>query len=453
MLADLRREAGVERVSLHGLDDAAVETLVAAVARHDLDEALVALAHAVRRETEGNPFFIGEVIRHLSESGALFEEGGRWTYRGEIAALGIPEGVREVIGRRLGRLSEATNRVLGLAAVIGRQFDVALLTKVAEASSLRLPSVESPSGDFSATQPGNSFPGVALATTSAIEDAVLDALDEATAAALVSEVRRQPGAVHVPPRAHPDDALRGAERATPSAAAPAGGEALEELVQGTPGARIEELAYHWLAGTRTADAGKAIGYTRQAGERALAGLAFEEAAAYFERALAVLEPRDTDGARLRCDLLLALGDAQRRAGNLQYRETVAKAVEVARALGDGERLALAALTSARPGGFMASVNLVDEPLIVLYEEASGALGNADSLLRARVLGQLAVELVYTRHRERRHALSREAVAIARRVGDRIGLAQVLILRILSVNDPVHTGRAARAHRRAGGAGG
>src|SRR6185369_2625244 len=106
VLADLRREGGVERIALQGLDDAAVETLVAAVARHDLDAALIALAHAVRRETEGNPFFIGEVIRHLGESGALFEEGGRWTYRGPIAQLGIPEGVREVIGRRLGRLSE-----------------------------------------------------------------------------------------------------------------------------------------------------------------------------------------------------------------------------------------------------------------------------------------------------------------------------------------------------------
>src|SRR4029077_17133604 len=96
-------------------------------ARHELDDALLALAHTVRRETEGNPFFIGEVIRHLGESGTLFYEGGRWTYRGEVAALGIPEGVREVIGRRLGRLSEAKNRVLGLAAVIGRQFDLALL--------------------------------------------------------------------------------------------------------------------------------------------------------------------------------------------------------------------------------------------------------------------------------------------------------------------------------------
>ena len=143
--------------------------------------------------------------------------------------------------------------------------------------------------------------------------------------------------------------------------------------------------------------GKAIGYARQAGERALANLAFEEAAAHFERALGVLEPRDPDGERLRCDLLLALGDAQRRGGDARYRETVANAVAVARALGDGERLALAALASARPGGVMANANVVDEGLIALYEEASGALGEADSLLRARVLGQLAVELIYTPH--------------------------------------------------------
>src|SRR5262249_2307360 len=90
VLADLRKESGVERIALHGLDDAAMEALVAAVARHALDDALVALAHAIRRETEGNPFFIGEVIRHLSESGALFQEGGRWTYRATSRASASP---------------------------------------------------------------------------------------------------------------------------------------------------------------------------------------------------------------------------------------------------------------------------------------------------------------------------------------------------------------------------
>src|SRR6185295_10051062 len=104
-------------------------------------------------------------------------------------------------------------------------------------------------------------------------------------------------------------------------------------------------------------------------------------------------------------------------------------------LGDAERLALAAVASARPGGYNANANVVDEALLALYEEASAALGTSDSLLRARVLGQLAAELQYTLQRERRHALSREAVDIARRLGDRSGLAQVLPLRLIAISDP------------------
>src|SRR4029079_3790034 len=99
--------------------------------------------------------------------------------------------------------------------------------------------------------------------------------------------------------------------------------------------------------------------------RALATLACEEAAAHSERALAVLEPCDADGRRLRCDLMLALGDVQRRAGNASYRETAAKAVDVARALSDGERLARAALGHARPGGVVANTTVVDQGLLGL----------------------------------------------------------------------------------------
>jgi class 3 adenylate cyclase/tetratricopeptide (TPR) repeat protein len=405
VLADLRRESGVERVPLHGLDDAAVETLMAAVVRHELDDALVGLAHALRAETEGNPFFIGEVIRHLRESSALLHEEGRWMYRGAIADLGIPESVREVIGRRLGRLSETTSRMLSLAAGIGRQFDVALLAKIADTS----------------------------------EDAVLDALDESMAAALVSEVRGSAAQFafrHALIRTTLYEELSATRRARLHRRI---GEALEDLVQGKPGTRIEELAYHWLAATPATDAEKAIGYARQAGQRALAGLAFEEAAAHFERALAVLEPRDEDGRRLHCDLLLALGDVQRRAGNTSYRGTVATAVEVARTLGDGERLARAVLGHARSGGIVANVTVVDEALLALYEEARVALGDVDSPLRVQVLGQLAAELAWTPERERRHALSREAVAIARRLGEPRGLGQALNLRHLAIGDPFTLG--------------
>lgn len=400
-LADFRREAGVERIALHGLDEAAVVGLVTAAAGHDLAEPGLTLARALHRETEGSPFFIGEILRHLSESGAIFQEGDRWTYKGDIAGLGIPEGIKEVVGRRLNRLSEETNRILQLAAVIGRQFDLSLLARVAQSG----------------------------------EDTVLDALDEAAAAALVAEM---PGSAdrfafsHALIRATLYEELSGARRARLHRRV---GEALEELVANDPDGRIDELAHHWLAATQVSDQAKAIGYARQAGERALAGLAFEEAAAHFERALGVLDPRSADGERLRCDLFLALGDAQRRAGDPRYRDTVARAVEVARALGDGERRALAALASARPGGFMANANVVDEPLIALYEEALAGLAEADSLLRARLLGQLAVELVYTPQDERRDDLSREAVAIARRLGDRSGLGQVLILRLVAINNP------------------
>src|SRR6185436_7294090 len=296
-----------------------------------------------------------------------------------------PEGIKEVIGRRLGRLPDATNKVLSLASVIGRQFDVRLLTAIAEGG----------------------------------EDAVLDALEEATRAALVAEVPREAnrfGFSHAMIRATLYEELGAARRARLHRKV---GEALEALADVDPDTRVDELAYHWLAATQVADAAKAIGYARQAGDRALAALAFEEAAAHYERALAVLQPRTRDDEVLRCDLLIATAEARRRAGNPQYRETVGTAVELARRLGDAERLALAAVASARPGGFFANANVVDEAMLALYEEAVAALGTSDSLLRARLLGQLAVELQFTQHpRERGHALAREAVDIARRLGDR-----------------------------------
>src|SRR6185369_5515920 len=112
--------------------------------------------------------------------------------------------------------------------------------------------------------------------------------------------------------------------------------------------------------TQAADAEKAVAYARRAGDRALVGLAFEEAAVHYERALTILAPRGRD-------------DEQLRAGDARYQETVAEAAGAARALADPERLALAALGSARPGGWMARGNIVDATLIALYEEAIAAL--------------------------------------------------------------------------------
>ena len=71
--------AGVARVELAGLDDTGVVALMEAAAGHALDDAAVGLAHAVYRETDGNPFFVSEVLRHLAETGAIYQDAtGRW---------------------------------------------------------------------------------------------------------------------------------------------------------------------------------------------------------------------------------------------------------------------------------------------------------------------------------------------------------------------------------------
>ncbi len=128
VLADLRRVEGVERVPLDGLDIDEVVSLMASAGGHDLDERGAELARLVHTETEGNPFFIGEVLRHLAESGAIYEAEGRWVSDAEsIADIGVPQGIREVVGRRLDALPDETNRVLRAAAVIGQDFDLTVL--------------------------------------------------------------------------------------------------------------------------------------------------------------------------------------------------------------------------------------------------------------------------------------------------------------------------------------
>ena len=76
LLADLRRQSEVDRLSLSGLDQGEVATFMAEAAGHDMDEDGLALARTIHGETEGNPFFVREIIRHLAESGGP-SSGGR----------------------------------------------------------------------------------------------------------------------------------------------------------------------------------------------------------------------------------------------------------------------------------------------------------------------------------------------------------------------------------------
>src|SRR5208282_4775562 len=100
-LAALHRQSRLSRIELAGLDDAGVVALLEAAAGYSLDDAGVSLAHAVHRETDGNPFFVSEMLRHLSEAGAIYRDAtGRWAAAGALEQMALPESVRVVIGAR-----------------------------------------------------------------------------------------------------------------------------------------------------------------------------------------------------------------------------------------------------------------------------------------------------------------------------------------------------------------
>ncbi len=387
VLADLRRQAGVDRVDLGGLGPSEVASFMEAAAGHDLDEPGVALAQAVFAETQGNPFFVGEVLRHLAESGAIVQRDGRWTSDMTLEEVGIPEGIREVLGRRLSRLSETANRALAVAAVIGATFDLATI----EAAG-------GPTGDE-----------------------LFDALDEAAVASIVREV---PGTVGRYTFAHA--LVRSAlyEELTTNRRVRMHwriGEALEARYERNIDAHLDELAYQFVEGALAGDPAKAVDYCRRAGEHADSELAFEAAAHHFERALGTLELVDDDDPGLRCDLQLALATALNNGGDERRWDATYAAAASARATSDAERLARAAMILST----VPSSTSVDPELVSLLEEALEAIGNEPTGLRVRLLIGLAIQLQWGPEVARRMGLAREALTFARETRDPEALALVL----------------------------
>src|SRR6185295_10180296 len=121
LIGDLRREGTLRRLELTGLSEPEVAALVMSLATAPASESFV---RALAGETDGNPFFIEEVVRHIRDtSGALSEEV-------TLEEAGVPDGVREVTARRLRRLTENGRAVLLVASVIGREFDYDVLTAI-----------------------------------------------------------------------------------------------------------------------------------------------------------------------------------------------------------------------------------------------------------------------------------------------------------------------------------
>jgi len=391
LLGDLQREPRIQRIALEGLNGAEVLELIEAAAGHKLDLEGAAVAEELTLETDGNPFFVSELVRSLTESGAIHRgPDGRWTGPAELRSAGLPRSVNEVVRGRVVRLGRHAARVLTTAATIGRDFDPALLARVEQIG----------------------------------ENDLLDVLDAASAAALVAEQPDQSGGYSFAHALIP----RALEQALPAARRANLHERIAEALEREPALPVADLARHWSAASGARAQAKALRFVSHAGRAALEQLAPAEALDWFQRAIELSAAVDVDPGEQR-ELLIGLGEAQLQAGRPEFRETLLEAAGSSQAAGDGERLIRASLANSR--GYFSSAGFVDEERVAVLEAAL-EYAPADDPRRARLLALLAAELLWSPDHLRRQALRDEALALARERGDRAALAHVLTMSVSAV---------------------
>jgi hypothetical protein len=308
---------------------------------------------------------------------------------------GFREGVRDVVGRRLSRLSEEVNDLLGVAAVIGLEFELAILRTAAGLT----------------------------------EDALVAAIDEAAAARLVVDVAGSGLRCRFAHALVRDTLYAEFSAARRVALHRRVAEAIETVHGANLAGHLPALAYHYgRAAAPAAETLKAVNYAAQAGDEALAQLAHDEAAGYYAQALEMLAAVDgpVDQGQ-RQELLIRLGEAKRRAGDPTHRETLLEAADLARRRGDAQALARAALANTR-GLLPTAFGRVDQEKVAVLETAIAAAGESDGRARAALLAILGVELIFSGDWRRCLELSNEAVDLARSTGDLETLARVLVAR-------------------------
>jgi hypothetical protein len=392
-LGDIIRHG--QRMPLRGLRERDVGEVVERVAGRRPPEGVV---RAIHHATEGNPFFIDEVVRLLSAEGRLDDAA-------KVATVRIPDGVRETIRHRLDPLPDRTRVLLLTAAVIGRKFRLDTLQRVCDLDPEQLDLALGEAVGSGVVVERPSSLGTYAFSHGLIRETLYDDLGP-----------QRRGLLH---------------RAV--------GLALEELYAADREPHVAELAHHFFLAATAGELAKAIDYSERAGRRAMALVAYEEAADHFERALQAYGLQERADLPRRCDLLLSLATAQSRAGAARVaRETFLRAAGIARKLDSPERLARAALGyGAGMGGF--EYGRVDNGLVALLQEAREALGDHDGPLLARVLGRLGTELYFSDRTDERAALADQAVAMARRIGDRSTLASTLIARFITLWEPENAG--------------
>jgi class 3 adenylate cyclase len=384
VLTSLRRERAFEMMALTGLSAVGVEELVQSFLNESDEVGERSLAQAIWRQTEGNPLFVQEELRYLIEQGRMPAVIDRRA-GAVITELGLPPRVQDVIRRRLARLSDATNALLAVAAVIGPEFDAATLEQ-----------------------------------SSAVSEQTLDdALDEAETARVIEPVPpavaryrfshalfREVLYVELPSRRRTRLHQQVAQ-------------ALERAHAQDLDAHLENLAYHFLQALPTGTAEKALAYSERAAGRALASYAYEEAARHLEAALQALAELGPDSSAKRCDLLLLLGEALVPGGEpLRVVETVApEALELALGLADHGRASRACQLALTALGGHGAQPVVGTGEYSRWLELADRYAPSRSLDRVRTDLALSLREYYGNHQRTAFELAQRALFLARELND------------------------------------
>ena len=385
-LADLRRDGGDGRVRLGGLDAADVRSYLEASVGAAIEGRAGDVATLLHRETEGNPFFVTQMVRHFVETGGT---------TAEVAATGLPDSVREVVARRVARLSADATAVLEIASACGPEVLVPVLEEIGGA-----------------------------------ERSVVQALDEAVRARLLVEVG--PGTLtftHGLVRQSLYWGMTGVRRVHLHRLI---GEALERR-----GATAAAVLPHFTEAAPQGGAAKAAQYALAAGRDAMARVANEEAVLHLRTGLSALDRYGPSDTALHGDLLATLAEALYRVWEWkEAADVAAQAANEARTAKDGRTLARAALVTA----MATPVGAVDDPSPSLCAEALALLSETEAALRSRVLAAgVSYSVGHAEGTEQLRARSEEALALARRSGDALALSESLFAR-------AHAHRVVGAHR-------
>ncbi len=376
-----------ERMLLTGLDKAQLARLIQQGSPESLAEDQIERLH---RRTEGNPFFVLELLALRGEGDEANPEAGV-----------IPDSVRHVVLRRLRMQSAISRETLKVAAVAGRTFRLDIL-----AIALQRPVSELlrdlESAEHERLVRATEEPGRLEFTHALIQETLYD---ELTIYARTDWHRRV-------------------------------GDALRTAHEGDPDPPLSDLAHHYSAAAVVDGVDEAVRWDRLAAGRAMNQMAFEQAAMHLGRALESLALAPPVAQQRRCEILLELADAQFRAGSPETADrTYRKVIEIARKLDLVEPFAQA--VAGQTHRQIDNIGQVPEERVALLEQALEKL-DSDSPTRARVLAALSADLYWTGQRERCLELSAQAIAIARRSGDDDVLARAIDHRLPLLVHPEDT---------------